>query len=86
MKDDLQVVELTACLICNAVASDDSAAMVDTCCDECAHLLRWFRGYFAHDPSFGVSWWITPETTVLPWASTHDSTHTRSGARMAMTN
>jgi acyl carrier protein len=49
--------------MCDTIAVDDLDAKANGCCDECAHLLRWFRGYIEHDPSFGVTWWIKPETT-----------------------
>ena len=46
-----------ACQICGDVAPGEAVAH----CPECAHLLRWVRGYFAHVP--GLETHIRPETT-----------------------
>lgn len=62
MKEELPVVS-TVCEICQRDASFDPAGKEIACCTECAQLLRWFHGYFAHDPSLGVTWWITPATS-----------------------
>jgi acyl carrier protein len=56
-------VEPTACPICEAIASENPEPRADACCDECTHLLRWFRSYFDQDPRLDVTWWIRPETT-----------------------
>jgi acyl carrier protein len=63
MKEDFPVVKRTVCEICMGDASSDPAAKEKACCHECAQLFRWFREYFAHDPSFGVTWWIMPATS-----------------------
>ena len=62
VKEELPVVS-TVCEICQRDASFDPAGKEIACCTECAQLLRWFHGYFAHDPSLGVTWWITPATS-----------------------
>src|SRR3954468_14519114 len=65
MSDGARVMGIRACPICESAVAGEASRVVDDGCGECAHLLRWFRGYFSHDPTFGETWWITPQTTFV---------------------
>jgi acyl carrier protein len=52
------------CLICEADASAKGGAY----CPGCAHLFRWFRSYFAHEPE-PVLEWITPELRFIDFGA-----------------
>lgn len=50
----------TECHICNEMNGGGPGVWI--LCPRCEGLLRWFRGYFAHEPGFDLEM-LTPATT-----------------------